>query len=189
GTLDNILANIERVAGAKKQENLRALPERLEMCRKLITLDRNVPVTIDWEAWRLGEWHGERLLGLFQDWGFHRFSDQVRSQLRAGEVKQGSLFGEEPEPAAPAEAEQPKPRVRAKWQATYHLVNTPEQFQAFFQELKKQKRFAIDLETNGLEPRSSDIVGYAITWKAGEAWYLAVRGPAGEPVLDPDQTL
>src|SRR6202011_3501286 len=33
------------------------------------------------------------------------------------------------------------------------------------------------------------IVGWAICWKAGEAWYLAVRGPEGAATLDPKETL
>src|SRR5262249_28651989 len=89
---------------------------------------------------------------------------------------------------ADAPAEPPK-ATKAKWEATYHLVNTPAQFKSFLRELKKQKRFAIDLETTGLEPRRSEIVGFAISWKEGEGWYLAVRGPEGEPVLDADMTL
>ncbi len=37
--------------------------------------------------------------------------------------------------------------------------------------------------------RVAKIVGWAICRKAGEAWYLAVRGPQGSRLLDPDQTL
>ena len=38
----------------------------------------------------------------------------------------------------------------------------------FLKELKKQKRFAIDLETTHLDPRRSNIVGLAISWQEGE---------------------
>src|SRR5262249_29280445 len=54
---------------------------------------------------------------------------------------------------------------------------------------KKQRRFAIDLETTSLEPRRAEIVGFAISWKAGEGWYLPVRGPANDALLDPVATL
>jgi DNA polymerase-1 len=56
-------------------------------------------------------------------------------------------------------------------------------------ELKKQKRFAFDLETTSLQPWDAKIVGWALCWKPGEAWYLAVRGPDGSRLLDPEQTL
>jgi DNA polymerase-1 len=41
------------------------------------------------------------------------------------------------------------------------------------------------LETTALDGLQAAIVGWAITWKAGEAYYLAVRGPAGSQLLDP----
>lgn len=181
GTLDNILANIDKVAGAKKQENLRELCGRLDTCRQLITLDRAVPVEIDWEGWRLRDWDAARLLALFQDWGFHRFAEQVRSESRP--VEQKALFELE-------EAVVPKPsRPQTAWQATYHLVDTPAKFEHFLTELSKQKRIAVDLETTGLGPPKSQIVGYAFCWQEAEAWYLPVRGPEGEPVLDSAATL
>ena len=75
------------------------------------------------------------------------------------------------------------------WQATYQLVDSQKALTAFLKELKKQKRFAVDLETTSLDPLRGEIVGYAFSWKAGEGFYLAVRGPEGEKTLDPDKTL
>src|SRR5205814_326736 len=63
------------------------------------------------------------------------------------------------------------------------------EFAAFLKQLKKQKRFAVDLETTSLDPHQADIVGVAICWQPAEAWYLAMRGPVGEPVLDSEATL
>src|SRR5207302_9653304 len=44
-------------------------------------------------------------------------------------------------------------------------------------------------ETTSLEPRRARIVGMAFCWKEAEAWYLPLRGPAGEKVLDEETTL
>src|SRR5262249_27571867 len=74
-------------------------------------------------------------------------------------------------------------------QHTYHLVNTPAKFKTFLRQLRKQKRIAVDLETTHLDPLRSEPVGYSFCWQPGEAWYVAVRGPAGEKVLDPAGTL
>ena len=59
------------------------------------------------------------------------------------------------------------------WKADYKLVDTPEALKDFLKQLKKQKRFAFDLETTGLDPLRSEIVGYAFSWKDGEGYYLA----------------
>ncbi len=83
----------------------------------------------------------------------------------------------------------PQAATVAAWEHTYHLVNTAEGFAVFVRQLGEQRRFAIDLETTSLDPHSADIVGIAVSWKTAEAWYLALRGPAGEAVLDPAQAL
>src|SRR5439155_10811979 len=75
------------------------------------------------------------------------------------------------------------------WPHTYHLVNTDAGFETFVQELRKQPRFAIDLETTSLDPHQADIVGAALCWQPGDAWYVALRGPRGEATLDADETL
>ncbi len=89
-------------------------------------------------------------------------------------------FGDEaPAPAKPAD----------DWNAKYELITTKPEFDAFLKSLKKQKRFAIDLETTSLDPHLAEIVGIAVSWQAEEAFYLALRGPKDESTLDPDATL
>jgi DNA polymerase-1 len=79
--------------------------------------------------------------------------------------------------------------VETDWQAKYELIDTPKKLDAFLAQLRKQRRFAIDLETTSLDPIQARIVGYAICWQTGEAYYLAVRGPQGSALLDADDAL
>src|SRR5205823_2099825 len=88
------------------------------------------------------------------------------------------------------EAPPAKPQAGDGWDySKYQLVNTPAKFAKLLKQLSKQKRIAVDLETTGLDPRQADLVGLAFSWKEGEASYVAVRGPEGEPVLDPATVL
>ena len=107
GTLDHILANIDRVPGAKKQESLRASTEQVKLSRDLVRLARDVPLEMDWEGWQLREPDSARLLALFQEWGFHRFADQVRSSsfFRGPTPVARSLFPE------PSDEEMPVPAL------------------------------------------------------------------------------
>jgi DNA polymerase-1 len=203
GTLDNVLANIDRIPGVKRQENLRAAADTVRQGRQLLRLATDVPLPLDWEAWRLREWDAPRLLALFQEWGFRRFAEQMRQECLAqtpaaepagrGLAVQGELF---PFGANVQVATKPSgqttdhgPRTTDSWQATYHLVDTPEAFESFLRQLRAQKRIAVDLETTGLDPRRAALVGYAFCWRPGEAWYLPVRAPEGAAALDPAQTL
>ena len=214
-TLDNVLAHVEEIPGAKRQENLRAAGPIVEQSRQLVKLATDVPIHLDWQAWKLQDWDVPRLGALFREWGFHRFADQVRESSRtrkkelaplaAGATSkqgllQGDLFSAENEAAESEEwtNENGPPNAHhapltihpsQEWGAIYHLVDTPQKFAAFYQELAQQSRIAVDLETTSLEPRRAEIVGIAFCWKAGEAWYLALRAPIGEPALEQKPTL
>jgi DNA polymerase-1 len=212
GTLENVLANIDRISGAKRQENLRAAGPVVALSRQLVRLATDVPIAMDWEAWRLADMDVPRLLELCRTWGLNSVAGQVRglagdsdgttakpapkATAKAAPV-QGELFGAEDfpfganAPEGPADGASVSVPTRAPgtlapgWKATYHLVDTSEKFEAFCRELSKQRRIACDLETTSLSPLQAQIVGMAFAWKEGEAWYLALRGPEGSALLDP----
>jgi DNA polymerase-1 len=193
GTLENILANIDRIPGAKRQENLRNSGELIARARKLVRLATDLPIGLDWDAWRLRAPDAPRLRQLFQEWGFHSLANQFRDSSRA--AAQGELFPTEelfPFGAnAPAgeDGEAPAAAVEDNWQADYRLVDSEDAFEKFLRVLRKQKRIAFDLETTSLSPLQAEIVGFAFSWRAGEGWYLPLRGPEGAAVLDPKTTL
>ncbi len=209
-TLEILLAHIDEIAGTKKQQSLRSAGEILTTSRQLVRLATDVPIPMDWDAWRLQEWDAPRLLPLFRAWGFHRFAEQVREASRARRplttvqaretvpprAVQGDLFGglsddgQAPPLSPPYEGGAERGvRTAGDWQASYHLVNTPEIFEEFFAKLQQQPRFALDLETTSLQPRRAEIVGLAFSWQAGEAWYLPLQGPPGEKLLEAEATL
>jgi DNA polymerase-1 len=202
--LETLLANVDKVSGAKRQQNLRGSAATLERNRKLVRLDTAAPIPLAWDAWKMREPDAERLLALFRTWGFHRFAEQIRTarpkaEERGSRIEQGDLFATEAAESTPTDTStngtgDPRssildPQSLANWQHDYRLIDTPEKFDAFLKELKKQKRFAIDLETTSLDPRKAEVVGYAVAWKEGEAYYLPVRGPEADPKLDPKTTL
>jgi DNA polymerase I len=197
GSLDSILANIDLIAGAKRRENLRAAIDKIPLSRQLVRLATDIPLEIDWEGWRLQAWDAKALLALFKEWGFRSFADQVRNQspdldmvpgeleTPAPELVQGELF---PFGANASDDGKADGKLRSG-KGVYHLVDTPQKFNEFFGALRKQQRIAIDLETTGMDPIQSQIVGIAVSWHAGEAYYLPLRGPKEEPTLDPESTL
>ncbi len=207
GTLDNIVANLDTLVESRRLrsglvENLRASLDKLKVSRQLVRLETRMPLEWDADAWRLQEWDAPRLLELFKEWGFHRFAEDVRrlaGLLRTGgdkpgeaAVQQGLFDGMETFPFgahAPAEATENGERRTENGEHKYHLVDTPAKFKEFLTQLKKQQRFAVDLETTGLDPLQAEIVGLAFSWQGGQAHYLAVRAPEGEPHLDPAKTL
>ena len=76
-----------------------------------------------------------------------------------------------------------------EWNATYTLIDEPTSWDDFLSKLRKQKRFAFDLETTGLDPLQSEIVGLAFSWKAREGYYIPVKAPPGDKHLALDIVL
>ena len=159
GTLDNLLSHIDELPKGKRRDNLIASRDQLPISRRLARLDRQVPLSLEWDCARVGRFDAPTLQSLFVEFGFHSLAQRV-----------GAL------PAA---------QQRTAWEADYRLVDTAEKFERFISELSRQKRFAFDTETTHIWPTWAEIVGYSFSWEPGVAYYLPVLAPEGEPRLDP----
>jgi DNA polymerase-1 len=162
GTLDRLLENVEKVKGPKKQQSLREHAETARRARRLVILREDLPLDLDWEKLRTNAADLPALRNLCIECGFHSFMSELGARA--------------PEPVK-------------TWTATYHVVDTVERFQQFLAELRSQSRFCIDTETTDIDPLRASLVGISVSWKAGEAYYIPVRGPIQCQVLDPNLVL
>jgi DNA polymerase-1 len=161
GTLDNLLEHAAEVPGAKGKAIV-ANRELALLSRELVRLDKHVPVAPDWDASRVGGMDQQRLAELFSEFGFRGLAERV-SKLEPAKV-----------PAASTAAE-----------ANYHLIDTPAKLADLVAQLAAQPMISVDTETTHVSPRCASIVGYSFAYRPEEAFYVPVRGPAGERVLDP----
>ena len=156
-TLDGILANVAKISGAKRKENLVQFADVARRARTLITLRTDLPLELDWEALKVTPPDVQAAKALCIECGFHRFLTE---------------FGADPE------------RPPAEWVAEYVAIDSPELFHDFLSDLKKQPRFCFDTETTSVDPLRADLVGLSFCWQAGKAFYLPLRGPEGSRLLD-----
>lgn len=178
GSLENLYAHADEIKG-KRGENLRNFKEQAFLSRQLVIINRKAPVQLDEKTFAVSQPNKDRLAELFTELGFTRLLTQfdLKPATKAEPKKkgvQGSLF---PEPASAKSA--PKTEGR-----NYTLVDTPEEFETFYEAFKKQDRFALDTETTSLDAMRADLVGMSFSWQAGRAWYLPVRAPMGQKHLN-----
>lgn len=165
GTLDNLLERAAEVPGAKGKTLVESRDTAL-LSRQLVRLDTQVPIVPDWDGSRVGGMDHEKLVELFAEFGFRTFVDRV--------AHMGPGLGPAPSTAS---------------QADYRLIDTPAKLAELVARLAEQPLISVDTETTHVMPRRAEIVGYSFAYRPGEAFYVPVRGPAGDPVLDPRQTL
>jgi len=201
GTIENIYANMDKISGVKRKENLAAFAERITLVRNLVTLDRNSPVEFDLEGWRLREIDAGKSISLFQTLGFRGILAQIEKSFPQ---EQGLFKQQSSAPSFIQETTHVHPEIpvftnsrsklsidlpiqlsgRGDWEYDYTLINNEKDFEVLVSKLLECKRFAFDTETTGLDPFTSKIVGISFSLEKSKACYVAIRTPLGEPCLD-----
>ncbi len=72
-SLENVLANAEKVKGKKKQENLIKYAESARLSMRLATINTQVPLDYNLEICRLINFDNNKLNELFTEYGFNSF--------------------------------------------------------------------------------------------------------------------
>lgn len=192
GTLEGVLAHATEVAGAKRKANLIEFGPRALASRRLVRLETDVPMTIDWDTGRTGHEDREALGRLFAEWGFRGLTRWALggeaprvSEARRGPQRPAAADSSprtEAEPAAPPHGSSPPA-------ADFRLVATPDALAEFLAEFHRQEEFALATLTTHAHPMTAELVGVSFSWNAGQAYYLPLRAPAGERRLDASSTL
>ncbi len=125
GSLEGVLANIDKVSGAKRKENLTAHAATAREGRALIQLETAVPLDIPWQAGLRHEPDAEPLAAFLRELGFRSLLGRVQVKAVAPVVRrQGAMLFDmdaEPEPMVHAPADVTVPTTAAEAAA---IVNT-----------------------------------------------------------------
>ena len=165
GTLDNIVANAEKIGGVVG-ENLRKALDWLPQARKLLTIKCDVDLPFVLEDLRHRELDRAKLIELLE-----RF--QFKTWLR--ELKSGADGNSSPAAATPGATEAGDPPAAAPRNPvprSYETILTQAQFDAWLATLQAAELTCIDTETTGLDPMTAQLVGISFCCEPGRAAYL-----------------
>jgi len=160
-TLDGVYLAAEKDSDKIKprtKELLLADKDKAYLSQSLATINCDVPIKIDWDKFRLDSFSEEKAIELFQDLEF-------RSLLN--KLKQIKNLHQNINEEVPIDKFQ-----RNQIQKKYKLIDSDKDFKNFLEELEKQQSFAIDTETEGLDPLNTQLLGLSFCWKNNEAYYL-----------------
>jgi DNA polymerase-1 len=208
GTLDNLLANADQVAGAKRKEYVINGREIALKSRELARLRIDVPIVVDWSAAAVGHWNTAQIGDLCRECGFRQLAKRIevltaklsqqpprtpateRPESAVAPPAEEAASGDETRATeSPAEQSSAPPAgmttaASPEWKAHYRTIATLEELNELIATLRQQTRIVLDTETTSLRARQAEIVGYSFAWAPGEAVYIPVRAPAGEPQLN-----
>ena len=77
GTLDNLLARLDEVTPAKLGDKLREHVDQIQMGRDLSRIVRDLPIQIDLEAARLGDYDRDTVVRLFREYEFRTLIERL----------------------------------------------------------------------------------------------------------------
>jgi DNA polymerase-1 len=189
GSLDNIYAHANELKG-KRADSLREHKDLAYLSKKLVTIDCNAPLQIDYSDLALKKFNEAELTRLFTELGFSRLLTQLgltkdstsASSAEPSRILHDTYSSEQKRNTQSCPEHGRRDDIRNT--KNYQLIDTPEKFDTFFTELKKQKLFALDTETTSVFAMRADLVGISFSWQSQKGFYLPLKAPLGSKHLD-----
>jgi len=175
-SVENLLNSTDELKG-KQKENLVNYREQVEMSKKLVTIDIDVPLEEEIDDFILVEPNKEKLLELFEELDFRNLKKRILGESQSVKTKQpqavqGSLFDQ---PIIEVKEEKVEHTFNAD-KVKYRLLKDIHELDAVIDKVKKQKEICFDTETTGLNIFTDKLLGLAISIKEAEAYYIQCTG-------------
>jgi len=151
GSLDNLYQNIHKVTKPALYKKLIEGKDNAYLSRELVTIDKNVPLEIDFEQLRRESPDIDKLKQLFQELEFR----SLMQRLNEFDEKGGYVIQD----------------IKTT-EIEYVLIREKSQFDDLVDRLQKSDFFVFDTETTGLNAFDSDIIGISFSFKPFQAYYV-----------------
>jgi DNA polymerase I len=182
GSLEAILDNAHELKG-KQQENVINFADQGRISKMLATIITDLEVDFDEEALIMCDVDTEKVKDIFTELEFRNLARRVIGEdivvtahptANSGDSAQLDLFGVQ----SMLVDQDPIPTVDYKTIATekpsYHLITQADERKELLELLLKQEQVCFDTETTDLDALHADLVGMSFSYKAREAFYVAV---------------
>ncbi|MDR4125938.1 DNA polymerase I [Yanghanlia caeni] len=164
GSLENLIANAERIKGVAGQ-NLRDAIPNFALTRKLITIKVDCELDFNGGLESLAPRAPDRdaLIALFDRYGFRTWLRELTGDAERVPENDARMATEAP----------PAP------EANYETVVDEGELERLLERLRASELVAMDTETTSLDPMVARLVGMSFATAGGQAWYVPVahRGP------------
>lgn len=178
GSVEGIIANSSQLKG-KLKENIENFAQQGLMSKSLATIITDIDVELDEENLVMCAPDADKVREVFTELEFKGLTRRILGEeivvtANVNDAGQFDLFGtnnvvEEQTPIAT-----PSYKTIATEKPSYHLITKPEERKELLELLMQQKEVCFDTETTGIDALHADLVGMSFSYKAREAFYVAV---------------
>lgn len=182
GSMEAIFENVEDLKG-KQKENVINFEEQGRISKNLATIIIDLEVEFNEDHLVMCPVDTEKVKDIFTELEFRNLARRVIGEdivvtahptANSGDSAQLDLFGMQ----SMIVDHDPIPTSEYKTIATekpsYHLITKPEERKELMEILMKQEQVCFDTETTSIDALHADLVGISFSYKAREAFYVAI---------------
>jgi DNA polymerase-1 len=164
GSIEKLLESTDQLKG-KQKENVENNKEQAMLSKELVTIILDVPVTTTFDDLLLHNRDDEAIQSLFTEFEFNALGKRLYgNDYNSG---RGHTTSTDSDDHVHAEL-----KSLPDLKTSYTLIDTPAALNKLTSNLDKQDLFCFDLETTSLNPRIAKLLGFAISWKKNEAYFV-----------------
>jgi len=167
GSLEELLDRAEEITQPKRRQTLIEKREQIELSKRLVELDRGMPLDFGLDDLEVREADPEALLGFLTEMEFRTITKRVSDKL-------GVEAPVIPEPA-PEDAGEETGNSAAALPFDpegYDWIRDAAGLQVWIDRIRAWGHVAVDTETTGLNEMTCDLVGVSLCVEPGQAGYL-----------------
>ncbi len=153
GTIEGIYQHIAEITPAKLQASLQENKELVLQNKELVTMVRDVPVTLNLDDCKVSTYDRGQVVGLFRELEFAQMLTRLPEELEK----------------VPLEKYSP---VAAK--GNYRIVSTDQALDELISRLRTATEISVDVETSSTRAIETELIGISLSSAPGEAYYIPV---------------
>ena len=188
GSIENLIANAHELKG-KQQENVINFADQGLTSKMLATIITDVKIDFEEEKLIMCDVDKDKIREIFTELEFLNLSRRILGEeitltqapsplapnkAQSSNSSQLDLFGTQ------SMVEVHEPVITAAYKTivterpSYHLISTAAERKELLEILLTQKQVCFDTETTNIDARQADLVGISFSYKAREAFYVAI---------------
>lgn len=187
GSLEQLLEHSHELKG-KQRERVEEFAEQARLSKQLVTIQLDVPHTIDVYALSVNPPDDAKLKSLLSELEFDTLGKRLFGKTFSSAQNRATVVREKREQEIQASLFDglSDELTISDVKHTYHVVRTADERQQLLRKLAAQREICFDTETTGLDPRTALPLGVAFCFEKHEAYYVVCPQQPGQAqaVLD-----